>query len=396
VSKDRKELPQPKVSGAGFERRKEFVRLTAADHALLSDLREVFERHSDEVVDRFYEHLQSFDEVQPLLSDDGTVSRLKAFQQGYLVSLTGGEYGPEYVQERLAIGRVHSRIGLEPEWYLGTYGLYLDLLLPLIQEQHAGDTQQAIRASSALAKLMILDMQLVLDAYYGIRQKQALERSEQLAAVGELAASIAHEVRNPLAGMKGALQVLGKELDSAHQEIVDELLAQIERLEGLVRDLLTFARPSNVSRETFDVHELLDRVLRLYSEQCDSQRVTVERVYEPGTGRLSADPRQLEQVFLNLIHNALQAMPEGGSLTVRSRLVNAKLELSFADTGRGIPAADLPRVHLPFFTTKHRGSGLGLSIVKKIVEAHGGSLELTSEEGKGARIAVQFPIEGEG
>jgi signal transduction histidine kinase len=337
-----------------------------------------------------------YDALQPLLTDEKTVTRLKSDQRDYLLSLASGQYDLEYARTRLKIGRIHDKIGLDPEWYLGTYGLYLDLLFPLIHERFAGDGGKAVQASAALAKLMILDMQLVLDSYYGSQQKKAVERSEQLAAVGELAASIAHEVRNPLAGMKGALEVLRKELtvNPANQEIVDELLVQITRLEHLVRDLLTYARPQALDRQLFDLHELLDRLLRLYKDESDSQGVAVYRIYESDTGRLTADPRQMEQVFLNLIHNAMQAMTEGGTLTVTTRVTGRSIAITFSDTGKGIPAADLSKIFQPFYTTKHRGSGLGLSIVKKISQAHGGSVEVHSDPGQGTSATVTIPTDG--
>jgi signal transduction histidine kinase len=252
-----------------------------------------------------------------------------------------------------------------------------------------------MRAASALSKLMLLDAQLLLDDYYGKQRRVALERTEQLAAVGELAASIAHEVRNPLAGMKGALEVLRKELavKPSNLEIVDELLAQIVRLEQLVRDLLTFARPSALSLELFDLHELLDRLLRTYKEEADRLGVTVDRTYGPGSGELHADPRQMEQVFINLIHNALQAMDGGGTLSVSTRADEKRIVITLSDTGKGIPEAELPKILQPFFTTKHRGSGLGLPIVKKVAEAHGGFVEITSEIGQGTTVTVSIPDE---
>jgi len=398
MANKKEDLAQPRrvLSEEAFETRKRFGCFTKEDAALLADLRGVFDKHSHEVVDRFYTHLLQFDALRPLLADEAVVGRLKGFQRDYLVSMASGNYDGRYAENRLRIGRVHEKAGLDPEWYLGTYGLYLDLLFPLIHERFDSDPRRAVQASAALAKLMILDMQLVLDAYYGLQQKKAVERSEQLAAVGELAASIAHEVRNPLAGMKGALEVLRKELtvNPANQEIVDELLAQIVRLEHLVRDLLTFARPQALSRQLFDLHELLDRLLRLYTDEADSQGVAVHRIYESGTGRLTADLRQMEQVFLNLIHNALQAMPDGGTLTVTTRVAGRSVEITFSDTGKGIPTADLPKIFQPFFTTKHRGSGLGLSIVKKISEAHGGSVEIRTDLGQGTSATVIIPNDG--
>jgi len=381
------------VGAGAFEARKRFAGFTDDDAALLAELRPLFEAHADEIVDAFYVHLRAHEPLRAMVEDPAVAERLHGYQRQYLLSLVGGTYGAAYAESRLRIGHTHNRIGLDPEWYIGTYGHYLDLLVPRIQERFAGDAQRAAQASAALSKLMLIDIQLVLDAYYGLRQQKAVERSAHLAAVGELAASIAHEVRNPLAGMKGALEVLRKELavKPDNLEIVDELLAQIVRLENLVRDLLNFARPRALTRRLFDLHETLDRVLRMFKEQSDSARITVRRTYEPGTSQLLADATQLEQVFLNLVHNAIQAMEHGGTLFVNARVREGSIVISFRDTGKGIAAGDLPRIFQPFFTTKHRGSGLGLSIVQKIVEAHGGSVEIRSRASKGTTATVSIP-----
>ena len=378
-----------------FERQKRFGCFSEIDARLLTELRDVFELHLDEVVDRFYEYLRSDEELRPMLAGEGVLEQLKEVQRDYLMSLVSGEYGGEYAAKRLKIGEVHERLDLAPDWYLGTHGLFLELLFPLIQLKFADDPRRAMQAGAALSKLMLLDMQVLLEAYSGKQRKRAIERTEQLAAVGELAASIAHEVRNPLAGMKGALEVLRKELavKPSNLEIVDELLAQIVRLEQLVRDLLTFARPRALSLELFDLHELLDRILRTYKEEADRLAVTVERIYGPSTGHLHADPRQMEQVFLNLIYNALQAMEDGGTLTVSTRAEDDNIVITLRDTGKGIPETDMPKILQPFFTTKHRGSGLGLPIVKKVSEAHGGSIDIVSVVGRGTTVTVSIPDE---
>jgi signal transduction histidine kinase len=376
-----------------FRIRRSFACFTEEDARLLVELRPVFERHVDALVDRFHEHLLRLPNLQPFLADPETVQRLRRFQRDYLLSLVSGRYDEAYVRDRHQIGRTHERIGLDPQWFLGAHGLYIELLMPRIHEHFRAQPAKAVRAGTALNKLLILDMQLVLDVYYETRQRKAVERSEQLAAVGELAASIAHEVRNPLAGMKGALQVLRGELavKRSNAEIVDELLAQIVRLEQLVRDLLTFARPRVVSCQPFDLQELLDRLLRQYKETTDKAGITIQRVYGPGTGEVVADLQQMEQVFINLIQNSIQAMERGGSLTVTTSGENNSIAVTFADTGKGIPPSELGRIFQPFFTTKHRGSGLGLPIVKKILEAHDGTIEVSTEPGSGTTATVRIP-----
>lgn len=385
------------IDGTTFEERKRFCRFTAEDAGLLAELRPAFTACADGFVDEFYDHLTANPVLRHLLAEPAVVKRLKRSQRAYLISLTDGVYDAAYAEGRLRIGSVHEEIGLEPQWYLGTYGMYTELLMPHIYAHFAAEPAKAVQAGAALSKLMILDMQIVLDAYYQTRHRKDLKRSEQLAAVGELAASIAHEVRNPLAGMKGALEVLRDELSvkPSNLEIVDELLAQILRLENLVRDLLTFARPSAVNRQSFDLHELLDRLMRNFKDEADRAGITVQRIYGPGTGDVRADPQQMEQVFYNLIHNAFQAMEQGGTLTLATQNDARGILVSFRDTGKGIPPADLNRIFQPFYTTKHRGSGLGLPIVKKIVEAHGGAIEVSSVLGGGTSATMTLPVVGE-
>lgn len=372
--------------------RRQFSRLTDEDTDLLVGLRDTFERHADVVVEAFYDHLMGYEALRALLANPATVERLKQAQRDYLLSLTSGNFDDAYAQNRLKIGTIHERIGLLPQWYLGTYSLYLDLLVPAVHEHYKADPAQALQAAVALAKRMILDSQLVLDAYYEIRQQKAVERSEHLAAIGELAASIAHEVRNPLAGMKGALEVMRRRLkEPPNQEVVDEVLRQIVRMEGLVRDLLSYARPRPLSPQHFNVAELLDQLLRSCRDESDAAGITVRRTYDPGSDHLYADPHQMEQVFINLLHNAIQAMEAGGTLTLSTRVEGADVVTTFQDTGKGIPAHVLPHVFTPFYTTKHRGSGLGLAIVKKIVEEHGGAIEIESEAGRGTTATVVLP-----
>jgi len=381
-------------SSVSFSERKRYSGFTDEDARLLAELRPVLEREAGPIVESFYENLIATPTLRPLLDDPAVVRRLKTAQQRYLISLSRGTYDEDYAQSRFLIGQVHERIGLEPQWYIGSYGRHVEQLLPRLEQHFVDDPPKASRAAGALIKLLLLDIQVALDAYYEIRHRRELKRSEQLAAVGELAASIAHEVRNPLAGMKGALEVLRDELavKPSNLEIVDELLAQIARLEGLVKDLLTFARPSAVAPREFDLHELLDRLLKLYKDQADAAGITIHRIYGPGTGKVTADPQQMEQVVFNLLHNAIQAMEEGGTLTVTTqKSAPGSISIAFRDTGHGVAPADLDRIFQPFFTTKHRGSGLGLPIVRKIIEAHGGSIEIESEPGHGTVATLLLP-----
>jgi signal transduction histidine kinase len=384
---------EPTRGEIDLELRRRYLRLEAEDCRLLADLREPITQNADDLVEAFYRHLFRFEPVRHLLTDPATIERLRLIQRDYLVSLAAGPLREGYLADRQRVGGTHERIGLHPQWFLGAYGVYLDHLAPIVMHHFAPDAKRACRAMGALTKMMILDAQIVLDAYFHTRQQKALERSEQLAAVGELAASIAHEVRNPLAGMKGAMEVLLRSLavNERQREVMDEVVAQIVRLENLVRDLLTFARPQMLNRQPVQVHALLERALRLLYDEAALREIEVVQDFAPEAGTVLGDAQQLEQVFLNLIHNAVQAMDDGGTLSLTTRAERGRVTITFQDSGRGIPASVLPNIFQPFFTTKHRGSGLGLSIVRKILEAHGAEIWVDSEAGKGTTATVILP-----
>jgi hypothetical protein len=242
-----------------------------------------------------------------------------------------------------------------------------------------------------------------IEAYH----RQRLARAERLASLGEVAASLAHEVKNPLAGIAGAVRVIADELPETdpRKEIMEEILDQVHRLDKTVKDLLVFARPATPTLAPCDIHQVLDRVLILLAEDPAAKAIRIERSYQAGIPMLDADGKQLGQVFLNLLLNAIQAMPEGGQVTLRTGLYAGNgadgeqgkangqvVEVSVSDSGPGIPGHLVSEIFTPFFTTKPRGAGLGLSICRRIVEEHGGSINIECGGGQGATFRVVLPL----
>ncbi len=240
-----------------------------------------------------------------------------------------------------------------------------------------------------------------------VYHQQRLARAERLATIGELAASLAHEIKNPLAGIAGAIQVMADELPESEprKEIMREILSQVHRLDRTVRDLLAFARPGKPDIAPCDIHQVLDRVLLLLAESPEAKHVRVVRAYQPGLPWMHADGKLLGQVFLNLLLNAVQAMPTGGQITLRTALLEVNgadgeageargrmVEVTLADTGPGIPPHVLKDIFKPFITTKRRGTGLGLSVSRRIVEDHGGWIEAESPPGQGATFRIFLPL----
>ena len=227
----------------------------------------------------------------------------------------------------------------------------------------------------------------------GRQRVRGLYRAERLATLGELAAGAAHEIRNPLTSIRSTIQYLRPDFEGSEKAVlVDELLGEVDRINGIIAGLLSFARPAQPILEEIDVLALLRQVGRLLDSTARAQGV--ELVLPEAEGRTRGDPDQLKQVFLNLCMNALQAMPEGGRLSVGLVRSDHTLRVSVADTGTGIPAEDLDLVFDPFFTTREEGTGLGLAVCYGIVSRHEGQIDIESRPGAGTTVHVRLPFDG--
>jgi PAS domain S-box-containing protein len=221
--------------------------------------------------------------------------------------------------------------------------------------------------------------------------QQELVRTQSLAVVGELAATVAHEIKNPLAGISGAIQVLaeGMPKNDGRREIVGEILDQVRRLDTTVRDLLNFARPITPALRELDLGESVSSVWKMLAPQSEAKGIRFSLEGDAGAS-ITGDPHLLRQVWVNLFQNAIEAMSQGGELRAIVS-VGPKVRIEIRDSGNGIDAATVDKIWRPFFTTKTRGTGLGLPIVKKIVEAHGGRIWCESEPRKRTSFFVEIP-----
>lgn len=224
-----------------------------------------------------------------------------------------------------------------------------------------------------------------------------LARSEKLAAVGKLAASVAHEIRNPLTSMKMWLYSLRRTIGSDHesQQKLDVLSDEIVRLDDIVRHFLEFSRPPQLKTAPLSISRLLDKTLGLVKYRLEEQHIEVDRTEEPDLPEALADAEQLMQVFVNLINNAVDAMPRGGTIRLSvsrsSRGGHEMLAVRIADTGPGMPEDVQERIFEPFFTTKPEGTGLGLCIAASVMARHGGTLLLESSTTAGTQWTAWIP-----
>ena len=225
------------------------------------------------------------------------------------------------------------------------------------------------------------------------RAEEAVRRSDRLAALGQLSAGLAHELRNPLGTIKASAEMLTKQVSGENEvarEVAGFISSEVDRTNSLVTRFLQFARPLQVRLETADLAQMLDRSVA--AAQREAPQVAIYKNYAPEIPPFPFDAELLERVIYNLVLNAAQATPAGGAVTVKTRAAGGIAEITVIDRGQGIEPKNLDMIFNPFFTTKPQGVGLGLAICSKIVDEHGGKIAVESEPGRGSVFRVLLPM----
>jgi signal transduction histidine kinase len=233
--------------------------------------------------------------------------------------------------------------------------------------------------------------------------QEEILRMDRLVSLGEISSGIAHEIRNPLAGIKTTAQAMGEEMDrnDPKREYLNRITREIDRLNDLLKMFFSFAKPQKPNLVHCNVKDIVNEVTPLLIKEITDKKITFIEKYSPGLPKVKVDLNQMHQVFLNLFLNAIQAMPSGGELRIVAEPVASLplphyhadyVQVSISDTGRGIPSHILSKVFDPFFTTKAKGVGLGLSISYQIIKKHGGTIRVESQEGKGTTFLITLPL----
>jgi len=234
-----------------------------------------------------------------------------------------------------------------------------------------------------------------------LSEAKALEaerrRLDRLAALGEMSAVVAHEIRNPIAGIAAGVEYLSKNTPegSAHKEDMAMILGEIERVNRILEDILSVARPFQLKLSFQTMPEIMEHVLHRYQTTIQKKKIHVVRCYAPSLPQALVDRQRMEQAFTNLVLNAVEVMPNGGDLSIGLGADNCWLAITISDTGPGISLDVQQRIFEPFFTTKARGTGLGLAVARRVIEEHGGTIEVSSELGRGTKFSVQLPLSPE-
>ncbi len=259
-----------------------------------------------------------------------------------------------------------------------------------------GDLNQHIELSSKdeIGNLAVAFNNMAEELKKMQKMQEELRRLDRLSALGQLVAEVAHEVKNPLGIIKNSAQILESSplSNTRRKEIVGFVIEGAERINRVVDNFLQFARPPKMKKEKTDIIGVVDRTIRLVSDTLAKNNIEVTKDYTDSIPLIRVDPSQLQQLFLNLILNAIEAMPKGGELKISTQLERKEILIAFSDTGRGVPSKLKKKIFEPFYTTREHGTGLGLAIAHKIVENYGGRITLESKVGKGSTFKILFPI----
>jgi signal transduction histidine kinase len=227
-----------------------------------------------------------------------------------------------------------------------------------------------------------------------LRLKERLARAEKLSSLGEMAAGISHEIRNPLGIIRSSAELLKKKAAKVDptNTIPDIIVEESSRLNSIITDFINYAKPRSPNIAPCRVEEVIEKNITFLEAQMNKQGYIIEKRYQNSLPQIMADSNMLYQSFLNILINAMQAMPNGGRILVELSSNDHLLTVHFDDEGKGIPPENLEKIWDPFFTTKDMGTGLGLGIVKNIIESHGGSIQIVNRPVRGARVTIELPV----
>jgi len=227
-----------------------------------------------------------------------------------------------------------------------------------------------------------------------LRLKERLARAERLSSLGEMAAGISHEIRNPLGIIRSSAELLKKKAAKVDptNTIPDIIVEESSRLNSIVTDFINYAKPRSPNFAPCRVAEVIEKNITFLEPQVNQQGYVIQKNYQNSLPEIMADSTMLYQSFLNILINAMQSMPNGGRILVEISSNDHLLTVHFDDEGKGIPPENLEKIWDPFFTTKDMGTGLGLGIVKNIIESHGGSIQIVNRPVHGARVTIELPL----
>ena len=373
-----------------FQELKRYVKFDAQDESVLRALHPVMTPDLIRIADVFYGRILEHDSARAALAGgESQVERLKLTLVAWLDHLLTGPWDEDYFELRCCIGRMHVRIALPQHYMFGAMNVIRQEMTRILDRAYGDRPAELHRACRAVSKILDLELAIMLYTY---RQDLAAqqERSERLATFGQLVGFIGHELRNPLGVIESSLYII-KNRASGDARVAKHIVRIGEQL-GIANDiiaaLLGMIRDKPLLRERVQLGALVDGVLAALAVPAG---VTVRLTGLAELPALDGDATQLRQVLRNLLENALHAVGKAGDVSVQARATGGAVELAVADSGPGVEPAIRERLFEPLISARQGGIGLGLSLVKRIVERHGGSIAYAPPAEGGARFVIRLP-----
>jgi signal transduction histidine kinase len=375
-----------------FANIKLYVGFTDASSAALRELHPIAQPYFKPIIDDFYAAIEAHPGAsQAITGGPAQIERLKQTLLAWIDTMLLGPHDEEYYERRARIGRMHVRIALPQQYMFTAMDRIRVRLLDVVRTQIADDHAKVERIATALNQILDLELAIMLETYR--EDLEAKHRNnERLATIGQFAASIGHELRNPLGVVESSLYLLRQHLraDAEAPQIkkhLDRIGSEVVRANKTIHDLLDLARNRPPQKRATSLHELVDSA----AEAALLPAAMTLHTTVPADLVITIDPDQIRQVLTNLMTNATQALKGRGQIWVEAETApDGGVRVRVLDDGPGIPAEDRVRVFEALYTTKAKGSGLGLALCRRIMEAHGGTIEIENRPG-GASFLLSFP-----
>lgn len=372
-----------------FRELQDYVGFGPADQVILRALHPSLAPEFPEVSELFYARILEYPPARAVLErGESSVGQLRHSLVAWMEGLFQGPWDEAYVERRARIGRVHVRIGLPQHYMFGAMNLLRRELSARVSKLLAPSSPEYAVAQNALSRMLDLELAIMLQTYREDLEAQKA-RTERMATFGQVVASIGHELRNPLGVAESSVFLLEKRVgtDPNARKHLQRIAEQIAVANGIVGALLDLVRDRPMDPQPLALSEVVARAIDLVRRP---EGVKVEVKNLDGV-RVLGDAAQLRQVFVNLVQNAVEACGETGAVTVDARTVDGTLEVAVEDTGHGLDASVKARLFEPLITTKSKGVGLGLALVKRIVERHRGTIGHVTPPTGGARFILTLP-----
>ena len=371
---------------------KGYVEFDEKSVALLAELHPIAEPHFEAIVEDFYATIEAHPEAQRVITGGRPqIERLKRTLIAWLGSVLLGPHDAAYLESHARIGRVHVRIALPQQFMFTAMNRIRSRLIEIVHRSVPGDVEHRIAVARALNQILDLELAIMLDTY---RENyiEKVRAAERLATIGQLAASIGHELRNPLGIIDSSLYLIRQRMTRENiddPQLVkhwDKITAQVKHCSKTINNLLDLARDRPPTRRPVPLHSLIQRARELSAPAAGIEVAVIA----PDDLKLFADPDDLLHVLSNLLLNAAQAQGASGRIEIEAAPFKGGVEIRVRDQGPGVPPENRERIFEALFTTKARGTGLGLALCRRIIFAHGGEIHLESR-GPGACFRIWLP-----